>query len=47
MLLGMLGVAVIVGGMFNAILRDLVFGMPFMILLAIPLAGVARNSKVK
>ncbi len=47
MLLGMLGVAVIVGGMFNAILRDLVFGMPFMILLAIPLAGVVRNSKVK
>ncbi len=43
MLLGMLGLAVIVGGMFNAILRDLVFGMPFMILLAIPLAGVVRN----
>ncbi len=46
MLLGMLGVAVIVGGMFNAILRDLDFGMSFMILLAIPLAGVVRNSKV-
>ena len=43
MLLGMLGVAVMVGGMFNAILRDLDFGMPFMILLAIPLAGVVRN----
>ena len=43
MLLGMLGVAVIVGGMFNAILRDLDFGMPFMILLAIPLAGVMRK----
>ncbi len=47
MLLGMLGVAVMVGGMFNAILRDLVFGMPFMILLAIPLAGVVRKSRVK
>jgi O-antigen ligase len=43
MWLGMLGVAIMVGGMFNAILRDAVFGMPFMILLAIPLAGVARN----
>lgn len=42
MFLGMLGVAMMVGGMFNAILRDLVFGMPFMILLAIPLAG-AKN----
>ncbi len=47
MLLGMLGVAVIVGGMFNAILRDLVFGIPFMILLAIPLAGVVRKPRVK
>ncbi len=47
MLLGMLGVAVMVGGMFNAILRDLVFGMPFMILLAIPLAGVVRKPRVK
>ncbi len=47
MLLGMLGVAVIVGGMFNAILRDLVFGMPFMILLAIPLAGVVRKPGIK
>ncbi len=46
MLLGMLGVAVIVGGMFNAILRDLVFGMPFMILLAIPLAGVVRKRRI-
>ena len=43
MWLGMLGVAIMVGGMFNAILRDAVFGMPFMILLAIPLAGVTRN----
>ncbi len=47
MLLGMLGVAVMVGGMFNAILRDLVFGIPFMILLAIPLAGVMRKPRVK
>ena len=43
MWLGMLGVAIMVGGMFNAILRDAVFGMPFMVLLAIPLAGVRRN----
>jgi O-antigen ligase len=43
MWLGMLGIAIMVGGMFNAILRDAVFGMPFMILLAIPLAGVKRN----
>jgi hypothetical protein len=43
MWLGMLGVAIMVGGMFNAALRDAVFGMPFMILLAIPLAGVTRN----
>jgi O-antigen ligase len=43
MRLGMLGVAIMVGGMFNAVLRDAVFGMPFMILLAIPLAGVTRN----
>ncbi len=43
MLLGMLGIALIVGGMFNAVLRDLVFGMPFMLLLAIPLAGVRRT----
>lgn len=42
MLLAMLGVAMMVGGMFNAILRDGVFGMAFMILLAIPLAGVER-----
>lgn len=44
MWLGMLGVAILGGGMFNAILRDAVFGMPFMILLAIPLAGVTRNN---
>lgn len=38
----MLTLAMIVGGMFNAILRDGVFGMAFMILLAIPLAGVVK-----
>ncbi len=43
MWLGMLGGAIMVGGMFNAVLRDAVFGLPFMILLAIPLAGVTRN----
>ena len=45
MLLAMLGVAMLVGGMFNAILRDGVFGVAFMILLAIPLAGVERISR--
>ena len=44
MLLGMLGVAVMIAGMFNAVLRDALFGMPFMILLAIPLAGVTIPS---
>lgn len=44
MLLGMLSLAVITAGMFNAVLRDALFGMPFMILLAIPLAGVAKLS---
>lgn len=39
----MLGVAIMVGGMFNAVLRDAVFGMAFMILLAIPLAGARSN----
>lgn len=43
MLLAMLGVAMMLGGMFNAILRDGVFAMAFMILLAIPLAGVERQ----
>lgn len=43
MRLGMLGVAIMIAGMFNAVLRDAVFGMPFMILLSIPLAGVTRN----
>ena len=43
MLLTMLGITMMVGGMFNAILRDGVFGMALMILLAIPLAGVNKN----
>lgn len=43
MLLAMLGLTMMVGGMFNAILRDAVFGMAFMILLAIPLAGVTKK----
>ena len=43
MMLAMLGVTMIIGGMFNAILRDAVFGMAFMILLAIPLAGVRKG----
>jgi len=43
MLLAMLGVTMMVGGMFNAILRDAVFGMAFMILLAIPLAGLGQK----
>ncbi|MDE2427666.1 MAG: O-antigen ligase family protein [Burkholderiales bacterium] len=46
MLLAMLTVAMMVGGMFNAILRDGVFGMAFMILLAVPLAGVRRPESV-
>ncbi|MBC3884591.1 O-antigen ligase family protein [Undibacterium griseum] len=40
MLLAMLTVAMMVGAMFNAILRDAVFGLAFMILLALPLAGI-------
>lgn len=44
MLLAMLGVTMMLGGMFNAILRDGVFGMALMILLAIPLAGVTNRA---
>jgi O-antigen ligase len=44
MQLGMLTVALLIGGMFNAILRDYVFGMAFMVLLAIPLAGASRRA---
>jgi O-antigen ligase len=39
----MLTMTMIIGGMFNAILRDAVFGLAFMILLAIPLAGVEKS----
>lgn len=38
-------VAIMVAAMFNAVLRDGVFAMAFMILLAIPLAGAARTGK--
>lgn len=44
MRLAMLTLAMMLGGMFNAILRDAVFGIAFMILLAIPLAGVQRTN---
>ncbi|MBI3285432.1 MAG: O-antigen ligase family protein [Burkholderiales bacterium] len=44
MLLSMLTLAMMVGGMFNAILRDGVFGMAFMILLTIPLAGIKKKN---
>ncbi len=40
----MLTIAMMLGGMFNAILRDGVFGMAFMILLAIPLAGMRNKN---
>ena len=39
MWLGMLTLSLMLGAMFNAMIRDGVFGMAFMILLAIPLAG--------
>lgn len=42
MLLSMLTVTMMFAGLFNAILRDGVFGLAMMILLAIPLAGVRR-----
>lgn len=43
--LTMLTIALLIGGMFNAILRDAVFGLAFMILLAIPLAGAGQRSQ--
>jgi O-antigen ligase len=43
MWVGMLTAGIMVGAVFNAMLRDSVFGMAFMVLLAIPLAG-ARSS---
>jgi len=45
MRLAMLTVAMMLGGMFNAILRDAVFGLAFMLLLAIPLAGLEASAK--
>ena len=39
----MFSAALIVTAMFNAAVRDTVFGVPFMLLLAIPLAGALRN----
>ncbi|MBX9901968.1 MAG: O-antigen ligase family protein [Burkholderiaceae bacterium] len=39
----MLTITMMIGGMFNAILRDAVFGLAFMILLAIPMAGVEKS----
>ena len=43
MLLAMLGATIMFTGLFNAALRDALFGMAFMILLAIPLSGVNRR----
>jgi O-antigen ligase len=39
-----IGVAIMFGGMVNAIMRDALFGIAFMLLLAIPLAGISRSS---
>lgn len=39
-----IGVAIMFGGMVNAILRDALFGIAFMVLLAIPLAGINRHA---
>lgn len=47
MRLAMLTLAMMLGAMFNAIVRDAVFGMAFMILLAIPLAGIQRPDGTK
>lgn len=45
MQLGLLTVAIMVSGMFNAVLRDGVFAMPFMILSAILLAGLPSSAQ--
>jgi O-antigen ligase len=47
MLLAMLTTAILFSSMFNAILRDGLFSMAMMILLAIPLAGVTRQTLKK
>ena len=39
-----IGVAIMFGGLVNAILRDALFGIAFMVLLAIPLAGINRHA---
>lgn len=39
-----IGVAIMFGGMVNAILRDALFGIAFMALLSIPLAGINRHA---
>ena len=44
MLLAMLTLAMMIGAAFNAILRDGVFAMAFMVLLAIPLAGIRKTN---
>jgi O-antigen ligase len=46
MRLAMLSITMLIGGSFNAILRDALFGVAFMILLAIPLAGLSRAGTV-
>lgn len=39
-----IGMAIMFGGMVNAILRDALFGIAFMALLSIPLAGINRHA---
>lgn len=39
-----IGVAIMFGGLVNAIMRDALFGIAFMLLLSIPLAGISRSS---
>ncbi len=39
-----IGIAIMFGGLVNAILRDALFAIAFMILLAIPLAGINRHA---
>lgn len=39
-----IGIAIMFGGLVNAILRDALFGIAFMLLLSIPLAGINRHA---
>ena len=39
-----IGIAIMFGGLVNAILRDALFGIAFMVLLSIPLAGINRHA---